>query len=177
LWKSFADWASFQARRARPKKVPGKVFYQDGFSHVFEKYRDYLLNLNDHPDFASESQYCQEQMTRFSDHLAHMDLSDFAASPTAEAKKSDKTTKMQQSLDCARYRTVSTSGGSTGVVVLQDQVAPRLAEFGQCSDSVWMGSTTSLPPRHERLCLVQGCKRDCRVALCAYAPQWVLGRR
>jgi hypothetical protein len=51
------------------------------YSHVFEK--------NDHPDFVSESQYCQEQVTRFSGSLSTMDLSDSQPSPVAEAKQSD----------------------------------------------------------------------------------------
>jgi hypothetical protein len=56
---------------------------------VFEKYWDYLPSPSDHPDFASESQYCQEQMIRFSSNHAQLDFSDFAPSPTAEATNSD----------------------------------------------------------------------------------------
>jgi hypothetical protein len=58
-------------------------------------------------------------------------------------------------------------------VQLQDQVAPRQAEFGQCSGSVGRGSATGLLPRHERLCLVQGCKRDCMVRLHASSHPWI----
>jgi hypothetical protein len=65
------------------------LFYPDAYSHVFEKYWDYLPNLSEHSDFTSESQYCQEQMTRFSGSLSTMDLSDFQPSPVAEAKQSD----------------------------------------------------------------------------------------
>jgi hypothetical protein len=83
------DWASFQPRRALPKTVRGRVFYPDVFSHVFEKYWDYLPSLNDHPDFASESPYCQEQAIHFSSNLAQMDLTDFQPSPAAEAKQFD----------------------------------------------------------------------------------------
>jgi hypothetical protein len=59
------------------------------FSHVFEKYWDYLPNLHEHPVFISELPYCQEQMTRFFRPFAQLDLSNFEPSPTAEANQSD----------------------------------------------------------------------------------------
>jgi hypothetical protein len=89
LWKTLADWACFQPRRGAPRVVPGTLFYPGVLSHVFEKYWDYLPNLGGHPDFTSETQYCQEQMNRFSSTLSTMDLRDFRPSPAAEAKQSD----------------------------------------------------------------------------------------
>jgi hypothetical protein len=56
---------------------------------VFEKYWNYLPDLAQHPDFASESPFCQEQMNRFSSALSTMDLSEFQPSVAAEAKQSD----------------------------------------------------------------------------------------
>jgi hypothetical protein len=42
------------AMKSKPRRRPGQLFYPTEASHVFEKYWDYLSNLNDHPDFASE---------------------------------------------------------------------------------------------------------------------------
>jgi hypothetical protein len=50
---------------------------------------DYMPDLSQHPDFASGSLYCQEQMGRFSNSPSTMDLSDFQPLVNAEAKQSD----------------------------------------------------------------------------------------
>jgi hypothetical protein len=54
-------------------------------SHVFEKYWDYLPCLPNHPDFAKESPFSQEHMTRFVSSLSEMDLKEFAPLVSAEA--------------------------------------------------------------------------------------------
>jgi hypothetical protein len=56
---------------------------------VFEKYWDYLPDLTQHPDFSSETSFCQEQMIRLSAGLSRMDLSEFEPSVAAQAKQSD----------------------------------------------------------------------------------------
>jgi hypothetical protein len=70
LWTAMSTWASFQPTKANQRRNPGKLFYPTEASHVFEKYWDYFTCLNDHPDFASESPYCQEHMVKFSRALA-----------------------------------------------------------------------------------------------------------
>jgi hypothetical protein len=85
VWKEKASWASFQPLRLRPRESPGRLYYPAEYSHVFEKYRDYLPNLWDSPDFAKESPFSQEQMSRFSSTLSTMDLSEFTPSVAAEA--------------------------------------------------------------------------------------------
>jgi hypothetical protein len=77
LWLMSASLASFQPRRNKPRLVPGRPYYPAEFSHVFEKYWDCLPELPKHPDFASESSFCQDQMSRFSAALSTMDLSEF----------------------------------------------------------------------------------------------------
>jgi hypothetical protein len=53
------------------------------------KYWDYLRCLERHPDFASESPYCQEHMRKFSQALTRMRHEPFVPKPTAEAKPTD----------------------------------------------------------------------------------------
>jgi hypothetical protein len=65
------------------------LYYPNKFSHVFEKYWDYLSCLDQHPDFRNESQYTQYHMTLFSGALSSMNLADFQPPPSAEAKQDD----------------------------------------------------------------------------------------
>jgi hypothetical protein len=61
------------------------LYYPAEFSHIFEKYWNHLPNLYEHPDFTSETPFCQEQMNRFSEALSTMDLSDLQPLVSAEA--------------------------------------------------------------------------------------------
>jgi hypothetical protein len=88
LWLTLAGWATFQPRLRQPRKPPGRLFYPVEYSHVFEKYWDYLPNLTNHTDFVNESPFRQEQMQRFSSALSAMDLSGFIPSVAAEASQS-----------------------------------------------------------------------------------------
>jgi hypothetical protein len=69
-------------------KCCDKTFHQE-YSHVFEKYWDYLPCLNQHRDFSSESSYCQEHMMLFTCALSSYCLDGFEATPAAEANQSD----------------------------------------------------------------------------------------
>jgi hypothetical protein len=89
LWMAMGAWATFQPRKASPRDEPGRLFDQIEASHVFEKYWNYLPCPGQHPDFASESPYCQQQMTQFSQALAEMNLDPFVPKSAAEAKESD----------------------------------------------------------------------------------------
>jgi hypothetical protein len=58
-------------------------------SHIFEKYWNHLTCLNDDPDVASESPYCQEHMIKFSKALAAMRHKSLTPRSTMEAKQPD----------------------------------------------------------------------------------------
>jgi hypothetical protein len=88
LWTALAAWASFQPRKGNPRSKPGQLFYPTEASHVLEKYWHYLLKLNEHPDFASEPQVCQERMLQFSKALAKMKHKSFVPKSVAEAEES-----------------------------------------------------------------------------------------
>jgi hypothetical protein len=89
LWLALDSWLSFQPRHLKPRQIPGRLYYPAEYSQGFEMYWDHLPELAQHPDFASESPFCQEQMTRFSSALSTMDLSGFQPQVAAEAKDSD----------------------------------------------------------------------------------------
>jgi hypothetical protein len=76
-------WASFQPRLEKPRVVSDRLFYPDAYSHVFEKYWNYLPCLDQHPDPGSESQYTQLHMKAFSEALSLMSLKGFEVSKDA----------------------------------------------------------------------------------------------
>jgi hypothetical protein len=88
LWTALSAWASFQLWKATRRLIPGKLFYPTEASNVFEKHWDYLTCLPKHPDFASESSYCQEHMVKLSRALAKMKHKSFVPKSTREAKQS-----------------------------------------------------------------------------------------
>jgi hypothetical protein len=59
------------------------------FSHVFEKYWDYLPRLDQHSDFGNESGLTKQHMRIFSAELSSMNLDAFEPLPAAEAKQTD----------------------------------------------------------------------------------------
>jgi hypothetical protein len=89
LWTALAAWTSFQPRKRSPRKFAGKLFYPTEVSHIFEKYWDYLPNLDSHPGFALESPVCQERMVQFSMALARLRHKNWTPKSTAEAQPKD----------------------------------------------------------------------------------------
>jgi hypothetical protein len=65
------------------------MFYPAEYSHVFEKDWNYLPNLHEHPDFASETSFSQEQMRCVSCGISEMELGEFEPLVAAEARHSD----------------------------------------------------------------------------------------
>jgi hypothetical protein len=65
--------------------LKGIPSYPNEFSHVVEKYWDCLPCFDKHPDFPSESPYCQG----FSQASCNMNLDSFEPRPTGEAKQVD----------------------------------------------------------------------------------------
>jgi hypothetical protein len=80
------------------------LFYPTEAYDIFEKYWDYFPNINDHPDFTSESQVCQERMMQFSRALAGMRHKSFEPKSVAEAGKSSL--RMSEDAALSRLRPV-----------------------------------------------------------------------
>jgi hypothetical protein len=89
LWTGLSAWEVFQPRKANQRRSAGKLFYPTEAFHVSKKYWDYLTYLDSHPDFASESPYCQEHMRKFSQALPAMRHESFVPKPAVEAQSSD----------------------------------------------------------------------------------------
>jgi hypothetical protein len=85
LWTALSAWVSFQPRLQLPRQFPGKLFYPDGASHIFEKCWQHLDDLGKMPGFSSKSQICQAAMLAFSEGLSHFSCSSWTPQPTAEA--------------------------------------------------------------------------------------------
>jgi hypothetical protein len=66
---------------AKPRVTPGRLSYSDAYSHVFEKYWDYLPCLDRHPDFGSETQFSRMHMKSFSETISSMSLDGFRPRP------------------------------------------------------------------------------------------------
>jgi hypothetical protein len=90
LWAALSAWTTFQPRKALSQKDPGLLHYPNKFSHVFDKYWDHLSCLDQHPDFASESEYTRHRMTLFSQGISAMaSQGTFELRPSAEALLKD----------------------------------------------------------------------------------------
>jgi hypothetical protein len=84
--------------------APGQIFYPAEFSHVFEKYWDYLPQPPNHPDFSRESTFCQAQMNSFSEALSTMDLRAFE--PLVSAEADEKAVQVSEEAAISRLRTI-----------------------------------------------------------------------
>jgi hypothetical protein len=104
----------------------------------------YLSCLDQHPDFACESQYTQYHMALFSRALAAMpDQYTFEPRPASEAKQADIEISEDAAISRLRpIQVVSIIVRSTGVVRIQSRVAPRPAKLGQYSDLAGRGPTS-----------------------------------
>jgi hypothetical protein len=89
MWTSLSAWDNFQPRQARPRSESGELYYPDEFSHVIEKYWNFLPALDQQPEFPQETSYCQEHMIKFSAALSKSRLDEFQPNPVAEAKQVD----------------------------------------------------------------------------------------
>jgi hypothetical protein len=88
LRTALAAWATFQPRKGSKHRNPGQLFYPAEASHVLEKYWNHLQKFNRHPDFASESQICQERMVQFPKAVTRMRHKDWTPKSVAEAEES-----------------------------------------------------------------------------------------
>jgi hypothetical protein len=85
LWIALSAWVSFQPRLQLPRKFPGRLFYPDGASHIFEEHWRHLDDLSAMPGFSSKTPTCQAAMLAFSEGLSHFSCTNWAPQPTAEA--------------------------------------------------------------------------------------------
>jgi hypothetical protein len=110
--------------------APGQLFHPAEFSHVFEKYWDYLPRLSESPDFASGTTFSQEQMNRFSEARSSMGLAGFM--PLVAAEASDKAVQVSDEAEISRLRPIQDgqdfSGVHGGAVTGAGAPAPGLAQ-------------------------------------------------
>jgi hypothetical protein len=84
FWEVMKDWAQFQPKLSKPRVDPGLLFFPAEYTHMFEKYWDYLDDPTKHPDVDPSTQYFSS-MQRYAEALSSMDLSGFIPQPDAEA--------------------------------------------------------------------------------------------
>jgi hypothetical protein len=89
LWYTLLSWAKFQPRLKGPRTEPGQLFYPAEYSHVFEKYWQYLDKPETHPELSQASPFTQECMTQYSVSLGQLNCDSFEPLVHAEAKDSD----------------------------------------------------------------------------------------
>jgi hypothetical protein len=104
LWTALAAWAEFNPRKASPRKFPGRLFYQNGASHIFTKFWNHLENLPGRPEFSAESSYCQAQMSRFSKALGKLRTRNWIPQPATEAP--DKSVEIAEVAALSRLRPI-----------------------------------------------------------------------
>jgi hypothetical protein len=84
LWYILQSWAKFQPRLASPRSGPGQLYFPAAYTHVFQKYWDYLNDPVKHPD-CNETEFTNYAMSEFASALSVMNLSSFEPSVDAEA--------------------------------------------------------------------------------------------
>jgi hypothetical protein len=129
LWATLNSWAKFQPRKRPAREAPGQLHYPAEFSHVFEKYWDYLSNLSESHGLANESPFGQAQMNSFAEALSAMDLAGFA--PLVAAEADDKAVQVSKEAAISRLRLIQGGldfwGVHRGAVTGSGAPAPNLA--------------------------------------------------
>jgi hypothetical protein len=78
------DWAQFQPKLSKPRVDPGLLFYPAEYSHVFEKYWDYLDDPTKHPETDQSALYFNSKV-QYAEAVSSFDLSSFIPQPDADA--------------------------------------------------------------------------------------------
>jgi hypothetical protein len=84
FWEVMKDWATFQPRLSKPRVAPGTFFFPAEYTHVVEKYWDYLEDPTKHPESKVDAQY-YSSMQQYTAAVALMDFSDFEPQPDSMA--------------------------------------------------------------------------------------------
>jgi hypothetical protein len=104
-WVALTAWVSFQPRLSMPRIFPGKLFYPDGASHIFEECWQHLGNLGSMPSFPTKSPICQAAMLAFSEGLRHLSSESWIPQPAAEAP--EKLAKIANNAAISRVRPIT----------------------------------------------------------------------
>jgi hypothetical protein len=72
LWVALSAWAEFQPRHKSPRQFPGKLYYPDEASHIFEECWNHLGDFGSMPGFSKRSPLCQAAMLAFSEGLSQL---------------------------------------------------------------------------------------------------------
>jgi hypothetical protein len=88
-----------------PGQFPGKPYYPDGASHIFEECWQHFDDLGQMPSFSSKSPICQAAMLAFSEGLSHYSCDSWAPLPAAEAPP--KLTKIANDASISRLRPIA----------------------------------------------------------------------
>jgi hypothetical protein len=94
LWYTMQSWAKFQPRLNKPRLVPGQLYYPAVYSHVFEKYWDYLNDPLQHPD-CSETDHTKNSMHEMASALSSMSLQGWE--PLGESEAPEKSSRVYRS--------------------------------------------------------------------------------
>jgi hypothetical protein len=106
FWTALACWAIFKPRSEKVRRYPGRIYYPDQFSHIIQKYWDYLFNLTSHPDFENESSICKERMAIFSKAMRKFKrTTNWTPQPYAEAP--EKGLRIAQEAAQSRVRPIA----------------------------------------------------------------------
>jgi hypothetical protein len=73
LWYTMKDWAEFHPKRSARRQDPGQLYYPAEYTHVFQKYWDFLNDPTQHPD-CSESDHTKSSMQYMAAALSEMNL-------------------------------------------------------------------------------------------------------
>jgi hypothetical protein len=84
LSHTLQPWAKFQPRLAKPRREPGQIYFPAAYTHVFQKYSDYLNDPVQHPD-CHETEFTKDGMREMVSALSSMNLSSFEPKVDAEA--------------------------------------------------------------------------------------------
>jgi hypothetical protein len=105
LWVVLAAWATFQPRQKMPRRFPGKLYYPDEASHIFEVSWNHLANLGSMPGFGNQSPVCQTAMLAFSEGLRRFPCDTWEPLPTADAP--EKLAKIANDAAISRLRPIA----------------------------------------------------------------------
>jgi hypothetical protein len=147
LWIALTAWVWFNPRAALPCTMPGRLYYPDEASHIFQQYWNHFSGLSSHPQFGNESPICQAEMIKFSEGLSRLDHSTWYPQPMAEAEETQA--RVAEDAAVSRLRTIPdgpnqwdmhrssafTGGPSSGSAMVGTGLVPVSGSMGTCATS------------------------------------------
>jgi hypothetical protein len=141
LWTALTAWVSFQPRLKTPRQLPGKLFYPNAASHIFEECWHYLADPRNMPGFSQKSPICQAAMLAFSEGLSHYSCDDWEPLPTAEAP--EKLAKIAHNAAVSRLRPTA-DGPNQWEMYGSSTATDCQSSLGAAMDGSWLGAGTGL---------------------------------